>query len=422
MKYGLTGKRNARRQDQYRHGVIQPFPLHDPHLEATIKRTWKIFFTVIIAFAVYFGFSHKEELQLVLQVFGQGDWRWLLAAVGIQLLWLVNIGAAFQSTYRLVGVREQLSRMVPLTTAANFVNVLAPSYGIGALAVLIADGNQRSKPAAKVTTAAVLYLVYDYLGFMVVLAFGLWIFFRRGLLDTVLIAASAFSASIAIGLVVLMIFGVQSSPKLGTLIPELLQWVNRILYPILRRDLIQRKRYDAFARDIKEGLQHVKRAPWLLILPGVLALTRKLCMMAILFLVAKAFGQSFPIDTLIAGFTTSYLFIIASITPSGVGFVEGALTLYLRALGVPLAISAVISVAYRGITFWLTLAYGIIAIRWVGHSPKQLRQERIMIDTHPQDAIQNSVPPGAEQKTLPQPPAATTSPPQTENGGTAVKP
>jgi uncharacterized protein (TIRG00374 family) len=385
-------------------------------LEVTITRTWKIFFTVIIAFAFFFGFTHKEELQLVFQVFGQGDWRWLLAAVGVQLLWLVNIGAAFQSTYRLVGVREQLSRMVPLTTAANFVNVVAPSYGIGALAVLIADGNQRSKPAAKVTTAAVVYLVYDYLGFMVVLALGLWIFHLRGLLDPVLLAASAFSATIAIGLIVLMIFGIQSSPKLGTLIPGLLRWVNRILHPILRRDLIQRKRYDDFARDITEGLQHVKRAPWLLVFPGVLALTRKLCMMAILFLVAKAFGQSFPLDTLIAGFTTSYLFIIASITPSGVGFVEGALTLYLRALGVPLAIAAVISVAYRGITFWLTLVYGIFAIRWVGHSPKRLRQERIMIDTHPQAAIQDSIPVGAEREALLQPPVAANPSSQTERG------
>jgi uncharacterized protein (TIRG00374 family) len=422
VKHSLTGKGNTRGQDESRRRAILPLPLPNHHLEVAISRPRQIFFTVIIAFAFYFGFTHKEELQLVLQVFGQGDWRWLLAAVGVQLLWLVNIGAAFQSTYRLVGVREQLSRMVPLTTAANFVNVVAPSYGIGALAVLIADGNQRSKPAAKVTTAAVLYLVYDYLGFMVVLALGLFIFYRRGLLDTVLIAASAFSASIAIGLFVLMIFGIQSSPKLGTLIPGLLQWINRILRPFLRRDLIDRKRYDAFARDITEGLQHVKHAPWLLILPGVLALTRKLCMMAILFLVTKAFGHPIPLDTLIAGFTTSYLFIIASITPSGVGFVEGALTLYLHALGVPLATSAVISVAYRGITFWLTLAYGVIAIRWVGYSPKQLRQERSLQDAHPQDAIPNSVPPSAGQKTLPQHPVAANPLSQTEDGDTAAKP
>jgi hypothetical protein len=141
-------------------------------------------------------------------------------------------------------------------------------------------------------------------------------------------------------------------------------------------------------------------------------------MMTILFLVAKAFGQSLPLDTLIAGFTTSYLFIIASITPSGVGFVEGALTLYLRALGVPLAIAAVISVAYRGITFWLTLAYGIFAIRWVGHSPKQLRQKQIMIDTHPQETIQNHLPVSADQATLTNLPIATNLPTQTEDGDT----
>lgn len=71
-----------------------------------------------------------------------------------------------------MGIHEKLSHLVPLTTAANFINVIIPSYGAGALAVLIADGSQREKPVGKVSAAAFVYLVYDYLGFLVVLSLG----------------------------------------------------------------------------------------------------------------------------------------------------------------------------------------------------------------------------------------------------------
>ena len=332
----------------------------------------KFLYALVLLFAIYFIFTHLDELQLMLQVLSQGDWRWMLAAVGVQLLWLANIAAAFQSTYRLVGVREHLSHLIPLTTVANFLNVVAPSYGIGALAVLIADGRRRGKPAAKVSTAVILFIVYDYLGFMVVLALGLIIMAKHNVLDTVLIAASTFAISIAVVLITLTVLGIQSAERLVRAVLSLTNLINRLLRPFLNRELISLSRSQGFADDFSEGLKHIRSSPSGLILPAILALTQKALMIIILYLVSVAFHFPLNLNTLIAGFSTSYLFTIASVTPSGVGFVEGAMTLYLKALQVPLATSAVISVAYRSITFWLILVYGIIAIRWVGYRPAKL--------------------------------------------------
>jgi hypothetical protein len=332
----------------------------------------KLFYSAIVIFAIYFAFTHRSEIDLILDVLEQGDWRWLLAAVGIQLIWLVNIAAALQATYNLVGIRERLRHLVPLTTAATLVNVVAPSYGLGALAVLIADGRRREKPIAKVSTAAILYLVYDYLGFMVVLTLGLIVMARYEVLDTVLIAASVFAISITIALVILTAFGIQSAEKLGQTVLTMSRLANRALRPILKRDVIDSTRAQGFAFDFSEGLQHIRHSPGRLLIPGMLALTRKIVMMTMLYLVSVAFHHPLELDTLIAGFATSYLFTIASITPSGVGFVEGGMTLYFTALGIPLATSAAISVAYRGITFWLVLVYGTIAIRWVGYTPNHM--------------------------------------------------
>jgi uncharacterized protein (TIRG00374 family) len=335
----------------------------------------KAFYTIIITLAVYYIFTHRVELRSVLDVFKQADWRWMLAALGAHLLWLVVIAAAFQSTYRLVGIRESLTRLVPLTTAANLINVIAPSYGAGAMAVLIADGRQRKKPAAKVSTAAILYLVYDYLGFMIVLPIGLVILYRNGVLNTVIIAASIFAATIGVTLIIMAILGIQSNKKLGKAIIWLIKTLNRILRPVLRRELIEDAEAESFTRDVSDGLQHIRHSPGNLLVPAILALARKAAMMLILWMSSMAFRHPFNFQTLFAGFTTSYLFTIASITPSGVGFVEGAMTVYISEMNVPLATAAVISLAYRGFTLWLTLLYGLIAIRWVGYKPRKLKAD-----------------------------------------------
>lgn len=329
-------------------------------------RKW--FYTIVLLFAAYFVYTHMEELRLILDILGQGDWNWMATAVVVQILWISAIALGFYVTYLLVGIRERFLRMIPLTVAANFVNVVAPSYGLGVLAVLITDGQQRDLPAAKVSTAAVLYLVYDYIASGCVVVAGLYWLSRREVLDTVLIAASAFVLTITVALVTLTFLGLRSPRRLARTILWLAQGANRLLRPILKRNIIPTEQAQGMVADISDGLRTVRRSPSMVVLPLLVTLTQKLLMMTILFLVSVAFHRPFYFDTLIAGFTTSYLFTIFSVTPSGVGFVEGALTLYLRALGVPLATSAVISLAYRGIIFWLTLSYGLVAVRWIGYS------------------------------------------------------
>jgi uncharacterized protein (TIRG00374 family) len=50
-------------------------------------------------------------------------------------------------------------------------------------------------------------------------------------------------------------------------------------------------------------------------------------------------------------------------TPSGIGIVEGALALTLASLDVDLSQAVIITIVYRGITFWLPLAVGALAFR-----------------------------------------------------------
>ena len=90
-----------------------------------------------------------------------------------------------------------------------------------------------------------------------------------------------------------------------------------------------------------------------MLMPLALALSNKALMISVLFLVFLSFRVPFSVDTLVAGFSMGYLFFIVSPTPSGIGGVEGVLTLSLNTLGVPIDAAAVVALAYRGFTFWV---------------------------------------------------------------------
>ena len=71
------------------------------------------------------------------------------------------------------------------------------------------------------------------------------------------------------------------------------------------------------------------------------------------------------------GFAIGYLFLIVSPTPSGLGVVEGVMTVVLSTLRVPLGAAALITLTYRAVTFWFPLAVGGVAFRILQQKPKE---------------------------------------------------
>jgi uncharacterized protein (TIRG00374 family) len=173
-------------------------------------------------------------------------------------------------------------------------------------------------------------------------------------------------------------------------VSKVVSLVNKSLHRFIRRELINLQRAKVFVREISEGLVLIRHSPRGLLAPGALALSRKALMITILYMVSKAFHYPLSLGTLMATFGISYLFSVASFTPSGVGIVEGAMVVTLVTLDVPLPTAVAIALAYRGITLWLRLAYGGLALLWVGYTPRQpIRASAVVgnpsIENHPQN-------------------------------------
>jgi len=326
----------------------------------------RLLILLVISLGAFFIFSRFAEVEQVIDSFREGDPAWLALAVGVQFIWLVNVTASFWVIYRILGLRERFWHLGLVAVSAQFVSVVAPSAGMGGMAVLIADGNKRGLPSGRVTTGGALFVFGEQSSLLAVVLLGLFFLFRLDQLSTASVLAALVLAGIALVTGLVLVMGMRSPVLLATVLTRLGTLLNRILHPILRRDSVNISRAQTFADDVYEGLQVVRKSPGMLLIPAGLAFTSKALLITILGLVFVAFGQSFTITMLIASFSIGYLFYIVSPTPSGVGFVEGAMTLVLTSFGLSLALSAVITLAFRGLTFWLTVLYGMLALRWVG--------------------------------------------------------
>jgi len=309
---------------------------------------------------VVLSFSELENIARTLQ---RADPLFLFIALAIQIAWLVITGLTFRSIYRLLGLRESTWRLILVATAGSFVNVVAPSAGVGGLALFISDGNGRGHPPGKVTVAGALYLLLDEAAFLCVLMLGLIVLMRRNNLGAGEITASLILLAIAGTLAFLLYLGYRSAEALGNALAKMARGINYIVRPFLHRHYLSEARAHAFAAEIADGLAALPEKPRSLLTPFGLSLLNKALLMGVLMCAFLSFDIPFSAGTIVGGFAIAYLFLIVSPTPLGLGVVEGVMPLVLGSLRVDFSQAVIVTLVYRGVTFWVPFALGALALR-----------------------------------------------------------
>jgi uncharacterized protein (TIRG00374 family) len=272
-------------------------------------------------------------------------------------------GLIYQSLYHALGMEATVYKFSLLAASAMFINIVTPSAGVGGVAVFISDARRNGQSVGKVTVANMLYLFLDYLAFLFVLTLGLIVLFRRNDLGPTEIAASGVMFAIAAGLGSMLYLGARSAAALGNALAKMARLVNRIMDPFIHRPYLSEARAHEFAHEMASDLKSLPEKVHNLGTPLFYSFTSKVLLMCVLLTIFIAFQVPFSAGTIIGGFAISYLFLIISPTPSGVGIVEGIMPLALSSLRVPWSEAVIITLAYRGITFWLPLGFGALALR-----------------------------------------------------------
>lgn len=323
----------------------------------------KFLFILILFIAAAFVYLSFGEIESIVETIQHGNLWFVLLALLLQCGWFIVSGLTYLSLYRVLGQNGSIYDFSLMSAAANFVNTVMPSAGMGGMAVFISHANRNNHSPGKATVVSMLYVFLDYIAFMVVLALGLIVLFRRNDLTSTEIAASVVIFAIATILGFLLYLGSRSAIALGNTLAKMARFINRIVRPFIHRDYLSEERAHKFAEEMAADLKSLPGQSRSLIKPLVYSFANKALMMSILLVCFLSFDVPFTIGTIIGGFSISYLFLIVSPTPSGIGIVEGIMPLALSSLRIPWSQAIIITLAYRGITFWFPLGVGALALR-----------------------------------------------------------
>ena len=323
----------------------------------------KFIFVLVLFLGAAFVYLSFGELESILETLQHGNFWFILLAVLIQLSWFLMMGLVYRSLYQVLGMQDSIYRLSLLSASATFVNIVAPTIGMSGMAFFISHAARNGRSVGKVTIVTMLGLFLDYVAFLFILTLGLIVLFRRNDLDPTEIAASGVMFAIAAGFGFLLYLGSRSADALGNALARMARLVNRVMNPILHRAYLSEDRAHEFAHEMAGDLKSLPEKYHSLVVPLLYSLAGKALLMCVLLSVFMAFQVPFSAGTIIGGFAIAYLFLIVSPTPAGVGIIEGVMPLALSSLRVPWSEAVVITLAYRGITFWLPLAIGAIAFR-----------------------------------------------------------
>ena len=328
-----------------------------------MKFRWVIWLSLIIF--VWIVLSRFTEIEKMAKTLGEGDWQWVGIAALLQVVYYVVYTGIYQSAFYTVEVESSVTELLPVTFASLFLNVAAPSAGASGAALFVDDAKRRGQSGAKTAVGTLLMLVADFASFTIVLAAGLFYLFLAHDLKTYEITAAIILLALTLGLTALLGLGLWAPEMLRGLLSWVQRmanrvgsWVNR---PVLLSDKWAADTFEEFTDAALAIAAHPER------LGRTLAIALAAHFIDLLSLAAlfRAFHQPLSLGVLVAGYAMGILFWIVSITPQGIGVVEGTMALVFTSLGVPAEHATVIALSFRGITFWLPMFVGFLLLRRV---------------------------------------------------------
>ena len=323
----------------------------------------RLILQLLILGALWFTVAHLADAERLVIVFREGRWAWILAAAGVQGLYFLVLTAVYRSAFGTVGVPSRLRQLLPIVFASVAVNVATPAAGFGGAALFVDDAARRGQAAGRAAAGMLLALIADLAAFLLVLAVGLVVLFTHHDLRPYEVAAAAALFGV-IALLSLVLLAGLWRPRWVRL---LLGWVEAAQQRMVRVFPGRRGSAGSWAErtasEFRDAAAAVMAHPWDFVRTVAVALGAHLIDLAGLYLLVVAFYRPVGLGVLVAGYAMGILFWNISITPQGIGVVEGVMTLVFASLGIPIERAAVITLAFRGLTFWLPMAVGFLILR-----------------------------------------------------------
>ena len=335
-----------------------------------MKRRWVLWLLVILF--VWVVISRFAQIRQLAETLAQGQWEWVLVAGLLQAISYLGFAAMFQRGFRAVSVYYRFADILAVTLASIFVNTVAPFGGASGIVLFVDDAAQRGESAARASAGTLLALMAEYGTFALMVFAGLGYLFAHDNLRTYQIAGSAVLLAVVVVLGAALMLGVWRFEWLRRLLDWIRRTVNRAAVRLHRAAILPEEWAARNAAEFAEAAAALRDRRREIARTWLAALAMHVVSLASLVFLFLAFYRPVGLGVLVAGFAMGNLFRLVAFTPQGIGLVEGVMTLVYTSLGVPASTATVISLAFRGLSFWLPLLVGFILVRQV----KSFRSEK----------------------------------------------
>ncbi len=326
-----------------------------------MKRRW-LLWVLVIAF-VWVVLSHFAELKTLATTLTQGKWQWVALALALQIGYYLLYTALYQAAFSTVEVRSRVWQLLPVVLGSLFINVVAPTGGTAGNALFLDDAARRGESPTRTAAGVLLALAADFVMFAAVLLGGLlFLLVKHDLqLYEIVGAIALFVLIAALGGVLLL--GLWRPTLLWALFGWLQRAVNGLAARLKRSPFLAEDWAESTATEFTGASTAIAAHPGRLLRTLGIGLLEQLCDVASLYALCLAFYGPVSPGVVVAAYGIGVLFWIVAITPGGIGVVEGVMPLVFVSLDVPGAAASVITLAFRGLSFWLPVFLGFLLLR-----------------------------------------------------------
>jgi uncharacterized protein (TIRG00374 family) len=305
---------------------------------------------ILLGLAVHLILPQLTSLESSLKVIKNMAWWAVALAVGVQILSYVGSGYLISSLASISPPRLSIGRGIVITLAASNVGLVAGGMVGNAAAVYRWTRNSGVRKEGALLASWLPSLFNNAILALIAVAGVLHLLIVHEL-STLQAIGFSLTLAVLVGAIGAIVWGVHHRPAFTALLTR----ISRRWASLLRRTYDPTATTDTTAR-IFGAWDVLRTGGWHR--PVLGALLNIGFDMATLFLLFIAAGHTVSPGVLLTGYGLPLLLGKVTFLPGGVGIVEGTMAALYNGLGVPNAVTVLVILAYRIISFWVPTFLG----------------------------------------------------------------
>ncbi len=311
----------------------------------------KIIFWLFLIVFIWLAATRLDETKHILTVLSSGRWYWIIPALACQFALFPFYSHYVDYVFRIFRLKLGWRKILPVYIASKFTNVALPVSTFGTVGIFLRNSKKQGASTLNTGIGISLTMFYDVTSFAIVALVSLGILALFGqaraylYVTLIILVAGVLLAS-------LFIFKLS---KDRTPPNKFFLWLIKKIAKLAGYKNVQASQIGAIFTEVGADFTMKQREFWV----GLwLAIVVHLINMSTLALIFLAFSGHLNILAVLAAYVAGVLYAIVSITPQGIGVVETVMIATIHSFGLDLSTSAVITLVFRSILYWLPVFPG----------------------------------------------------------------